>query len=145
MNLSAVQPAVAAILQAAPALAGVPVVQDDGTGEATPARMTALKAEGICLLVWRVEAGQILGHSRTGTMTQELLVFVFVEENQTVCRSETGLNVRCDDVAQAVMAALSGAKVGPERIQLADPPFDNLGKVNGVNRILVNATTELTI
>ncbi len=42
------------------------------------------------------------------------------------------------------MEALSGARVGPDRITLDDPPFDNLGKVNGVNRMLVNALAELT-
>lgn len=145
MKIADVQLAVQALLQAHAGLANVPVVLDDGTGEANKDRVAALKTQGLCLLVWRVESGGIVTVSRTGAGVQRLAIFVFIEENVTVCRSATGLNVRHEDATEHVMAALSGAWVGPERVQLDDPPFDNLGKVNGVNRMLVNATVELTL
>lgn len=144
MNLRDVQPAVKALLQAHPQLARVPVVLDDGLGEANRERVVALKTQGICLLVWRVESGGIISASRTGAVVQHLAIYVFVEENVTTCRGPGGLNLRHEDATQHVMAALSGARVGPERLVLDEPPFDNLGKVNGVNRILVNALAEHT-
>ena len=144
MNLDAVQTSVRARLQAHPGLSGVPVVLDDGTGEANRERATALKSQGLCLLVWRVESGGIISASRTGAVVQRLLVFVFVEESLAVCRAPGGLNLAVETATQRVMEALSGARVGPDRFTLDEPPFDNLGRVNGVNRVLVNATAELT-
>jgi len=145
VKIADVQPTVKTLLEAHAGLANVPVVLDDGTGEANKDRVSALKSQGLCLLVWRVESGGVVTVSRTGAVVQRLAIFVFIEENVTVCRSATGLNVRHEDATEHVMAALTGAPVGPERIQLDDPPFDNLGKVNGVNRMLVNAMVELTL
>lgn len=144
MKLSAVQPSVQALLERHPKLAGVPVVLDDGTGEANKDRVQALKTRGLCLLVWRVESGGIVDASKTGAVLQDLAIYVFTEENVPVCRAEGGLNLRHEDATEYVMEALSGARVGPDRIILDDTPFDNLGKVNGVNRMLVNARTQLT-
>ncbi len=142
MNLRDVQPAVKTLLEAHPQLAGVPVVLDDGLGEANRERVAALKTQGLCLLVWRVESGGVLSASRTGTVAQLLAIYVFVEENVAVARGPGGLNLGHEDATQAVMAALSGARVGAERLVLDDPPFENLGKVNGVNRVLVSALAE---
>ncbi|HNU53249.1 MAG TPA: hypothetical protein PKJ98_20345 [Verrucomicrobiota bacterium] len=144
MKLAAVQSNVKALLEAHPRLAGVPIVLDDGLGEANKERVAALKAQGLSLLVWRIESGGIVDASSTGAVIQHLAIFVFIEENVAVCRAPGGVNVHHEDAAQYVMEALSGARVGPDRITLDDPPFDNLGKVNGVNRMLVNALAELT-
>ena len=145
MKIANVQSTVKTLLQAHPVLATVPIVLDDGMGEANKDRVAALKAQGLCLLVWRVESGGVVTVSRTGALVQRLAFFVFVEENVAVCRGADGLNIHHEDATEHVMAALSGAPVGPERIQLEDPPFDNFGKVNGVNRMLVNASVELTL
>ncbi|MCP5525006.1 MAG: hypothetical protein H7A46_26075 [Verrucomicrobiales bacterium] len=145
MNLRDVQTNVKTLLQAHPGLALAPIVLDDGAGEANPQRTAALKSLGFCLLVWRVEGGGMIDVSRTGAFVQELTVFVFIEEAVPVCRKEGGLNLRHEDATEYVMAALSGARVGPDRFTLDNPPFDNLGRINGVNRVLVNALAQLTI
>lgn len=145
MNLADAQPTVAALLGRHPALHDVPIVLDDGLGEANKDRVAALKTGGLCLLVWRVESGAIVSVSKTGALLQRLLLFVFVEESVPVCRGAGGLKISAETAAQQVMEALSGARVGAERLTLDDPPFDNLGRVNGVNRILVSALGEFTL
>ncbi|MCZ7640023.1 MAG: hypothetical protein M5U12_30600 [Verrucomicrobia bacterium] len=144
MKISEVQPHVKTLLEAHPGLVDAAVVLDDGTGEANQSRQIVLRKTGLCLLVWRVESGGIVDRSRTGAVVQRLDVFVFVEENMAVCRSEQGVGLKHEDATEYVMEALSGAKVGADRITLEDPPFINDGRVNGVNRVLVCASTLLT-
>ncbi|MBE7502734.1 MAG: hypothetical protein HS113_21110 [Verrucomicrobiales bacterium] len=145
MKISEVQPHVKTLLEAHPGLTDAAVVLDDGTGEANPARQILLRKAGVCLIVWRVEGGDVVDVSRTGALVERLLIFVFVEESVAVSRSEQGAGLKHEDATQYVMEALSGAVVGPDRITLEDPPFINMGRVNGVNRLMVCASTLLTI
>ncbi len=91
MRLADVQSNVKALLEAHPRLAGVPIILDDGLGEANKERVAALKAQGLSLLVWRIESGGIVDASSTGAVIQHLAIFVFIEENVAVCRAPGGL------------------------------------------------------
>lgn len=144
MRLRDVQSNVRTAILEHPSLAGATVVIDDGTGEKAPGRAAALKSTGFCILVWRVESGGVITRSRNGALVHAVSVFVFVEEDPTINRGDSGFGVQIEDAVEYVQAALSGKEVGPDRFQLDDPPDDNLGKVNGVNRWLVAALTERT-
>ncbi|MCA1996445.1 MAG: hypothetical protein LDL56_04355 [Armatimonadetes bacterium] len=145
MTLAEIQPAIREALLRHPDLASLPVILDDGTGEANRERATALKTRGLCLLVWRPEAGGITAESPTGAVVCEVLVLVFVEESRVVNRGEGGTGIAAEVATQKVMSALSGARVGHQRVALDSPPFDNLGAVNGVARFLVSGVVELPV
>lgn len=144
MNLAEIQTNVRTAILAHPSLSAATVVIDDGTGEKNQSRVAALKASGFSILVWRIESGGIVDASRTGTAIQNISIFVFLEEDTKVNRAEGGFGVQIENALTYVMAALSGARVGSERIVLDNPPFDNLGMVNGVLRILVSAKLQHT-
>lgn len=141
MNLWLIQPFAADLLRAAPTLAGVPVLTDDGSYPKTPQREEALRTKGLVLIVWQIESDGLIDTSFTGLAAHEIYVPIVIEENVKANRSETGTRIEAEKALQYVLAALCGKPAGgpPKQNFVAmDPPFKNFGKVNGVNRIVAN-------
>lgn len=136
MNLWEIQPAVVALLQADARLAGVPMIADDGTYPKTPGRETALAGAGLVLVVWEIESDGLVDAAKTGLAAHDVYTPVVIEENAHACRG-AGVKIEAEKALQYVLEAIAGA----QGFKVMDPPFKNLGKVNGVRRIVVNLNT----
>lgn len=139
MNLWEIQAAVKAGLEAHPTLAGVPVLLDDGTYERTPGREQALKAEGVVMIVWQIASFGIPALATDGVAAHLVYVPVVIEENVERNR-HGGLGLPWEKLLQCGLEALSGRK-GRFEFQMYDPAWQNLGKVDGTNRIVLNLLT----
>ncbi len=139
MNLWDLQPAVKTALESHPELAGVPVLLDDGTYERTPGRETALKTEGVVLIVWQIASFGIPASAKDGVAAHLVYVPIVIEEN-VVRNRNGGLNRSWEQLLQYGLESLSGRK-GRFEFQLHDPAWQNLGKVDGVNRVVLNVLT----
>jgi hypothetical protein len=137
LNLWEIQPAVVALLQADTRLAGVPIIADDGTYPKTAGRETALAGAGLVLIVWEIESDGLVDAAKTGLAAHDVYTPVVIEENPTACRAESGVKIPAEKALQYVLEAIAGA----QGFRVMDPPFKNLGKVNGVRRIIVNLST----
>ena len=142
MNLlSDIQPFAAELQRNSPDLAGVPVLEDDGTYPKTPEREEALRTQGLVLIVWQIESDGLVDSSPTGVAAHDIYVPVVIEENVKANRSETGTGIVVEKALQHVLSALCGKPADCSRRFIAmDPPFKNFGKVNGVNRIVANVS-----
>ena len=138
MNLWEIQPAVVSLLEADSRLSGVPVISDDGTYPKTPGRETALAGPGLVLIVWEIESDGLIDASEAGLAAHGVYTPVVIEENPTVNRGGTGINIEAEKALQFVLEDISGKAAGSRRFIVMDPPFKNFGKVNGVRRIVVN-------
>jgi hypothetical protein len=141
MNLWEIQPQLVALLTASPLLAGVPVMADDGTYPKTPSREASLASKGLCIVVGQVESSGLRGRNANGFVVLDVYVPVLVEENATVNREQTGGTgiVIEDAVLRVVKALVAKPQPGtPTSFKLHQPPFNNLGTVNGLQQMLVN-------
>ena len=141
MNLWEIQSFVGNLLSASPKLAGVPVLKDDGTYPKTPEREKALNEKGLLLIVWEIESDGLADQSITGVAAHDIYVPVVIEENVKINRAEGGTGIEATQALQFVLEACSGKPRPslPNRgLVLMDPPFRNFGKINGINRMVVN-------
>lgn len=141
MNLWEIQPHIVELLQNAPRLDDVPVLADDGTYPKTPQREEALRTKGLVLIVWQIESDGLIDVSPTGLAIHGIYVPVVIEENVTANRASTGLKLPAEKALQYVLETVSGrpqSGVPNESFVPMDPPFKNFGRVNGVNRIVIN-------
>jgi hypothetical protein len=139
MNLWEIQAAVKTGLLAHPTLAKVPVLLDDGTYERTPGREQALKTEGVVVIVWQIASFGIPALANDGVAAHLVYVPVVIEENVERNR-HGGLGLAWEKVLQCGLEALSGRK-GRFEFQMYDPAWQNLGKVDGTNRVVMNFLT----
>ena len=148
MNLWDLQPAVKTALESHPELAGVPVLLDDGSYERTPGREQALKTAGVVLIIWQIASFGIPASAKDGVAAHLVYVPIVIEENVERNRNG-GLNRPWEQLLQYGLEALSGrkglsagsAQAGRFEFQLHDPAWQNLGKVDGVNRVILNVLT----
>ena len=141
MNLWEIQPFVENLLKAAPKLAGVPILKDDGTYPKTPEREKALSQKGLVLIVWEIESDGLADSSTTGLAAHDIYVPVVIEENVKVNRAEEGTKIEAVQALQYVLEACAGKpRLSPPNrgLVVMDPPFRNFGKINGINRIVTN-------
>lgn len=148
MNLSDVQGALVAALQAAPGLAALQaaggILADDGTYPKTPGRQAALSSAGVAVVVWGIESDGLVDSTGSGTVAHRVYVPVVIEELPAVSRAPGGLGQTGEEVLGAILSAIAGkpaATVNPRfKFRLGQQPFDNLGTVNGLQRFVVNVT-----
>lgn len=137
MNLWDIQPAVKAALETNPSLAGVPVLLDDGAYDRTPGREAALKDAGVVMIVWQIASFGITASAKDGVAAHLVYTPVVIEENVERNR-HGGLGLPWERLLQHGLEALSGRRQSSIEFQLYDPAWQNLGKVDGVNRIVLN-------
>lgn len=137
MNLWDIQPAVKAALESHPSLAGVPVLLDDGAYDRTPGREAALKGAGVVMIVWQIASFGIPSSARDGVAAHLVYTPVVIEENVERNR-HGGLGLTWERLLQHGLEALSGRRQSGIEFQIYDPAWQNLGKVDGVNRIVLN-------
>ena len=150
MNIELIQAWVKSLLDANAALTAALAVKlaDDGTYPKTPLREDGLNGKGLVLTVWEPDAEQLLNIATTGTAAQEIYVPVLVEENVSVNRAANGTQMTALEALRHVQSALSGKRPSansPFVLLPIEPPFKNFGKINGVNRIVVNFSITSTI
>lgn len=152
MNLEDIQPFVLNRLATAPSLAAIQaagcILQDDGTYPKTPAREQKLSEKGLVLIVWEINSEGLLDVSQSGFVSHEIYVPVVVEENVKVNRATGGLQMPAAKALRLVLESLSGQRPSshsPEVFLPLDPPFNNFGKVNGINRLLANLILKTTL
>jgi hypothetical protein len=141
VNLGTIQGYVAGLIAAHPSLAGVPLIQDDGSFPKVPGREKALTTEGALIVVGRVDSRGVSQAAESGHARLEIYVPVMVEWNRSVSQNTTtGLNTSAADMAQYVIEATVGKPEGADERLRADEgePFKNLENENGVHRMLVN-------
>lgn len=146
MNFDEIQPAIKALIIAHPNLTLEAVLEDDGTWPRTPGREAALNGRGICITIWQPDGESITDETFNGFACGDLYVPVVVEQNVTAsAKLSTGAQTNALIVCQRVIEACVGRpRTGPNKvaqhrtIKLLDQPFKNFGKINGVNRIVVN-------
>jgi len=137
MNLWDIQPVVKAAIEAHPSMAGVPVLLDDGAYDRTPGREAALKSAGVVMIVWQIASFGIPASARDGVAAHLVYVPVVIEENVERNR-HGGLGLPWERFLQHSLEALSGRRQAGFEFQLYDPAWQNLGKVDGVNRVVLN-------
>lgn len=137
MNLWSIQTAVKTALETHPSLAGVPVLLDDGAYDRTPGREAALKSAGVVMIVWQIASFGIPALARDGVAAHLVYVPVVIEENVERNRNG-GLNQPWERLLQFGLEALSGRRAEGTQFQLYDPAWQNLGKIDGVNRVVLN-------
>jgi len=137
MNLWDIQPAVKAALESHPALAGVPVLLDDGAYDRTPGREAALKGPGVVMIIWQIASFGIPASAKDGVAAHLVYTPVVIEENVERNRNG-GLGLPWERLLQHGLEALSGRRQSGIEFQLYDPAWQNLGKVDGVNRVVLN-------
>lgn len=137
MNLWDIQLAVKAALESHPALAGVPVLLDDGAYDRTPGREAALKGAGVVIIVWQIASFGIPASAKDGVAAHLVYTPVVIEENVERNR-HGGLGLPWERLLQHGLEALSGRRQSGTKFQLYDPAWQNLGKVDGVNRVVLN-------
>jgi len=148
MNLEDIQPWVIDLLKAHPALAGVPVLADDGTYPQTPAREDALRTKGLVLIVWQIESEGLIDDSPGGAAVEEITIAIVIEENALVSRAPGGAGIRAEKVLRLVREATIGkrhASAPKVALRAGDPPFKNFGTKDGVQRIVVMLRVTLNI
>jgi hypothetical protein len=148
MNLEDVQPWIASLLASSPGLAGVSVIEDDGTYPKTPGREEALSTQGLCLVVWQIESDGLLDDVPKGAAIETLKLVVVVEENAAVCRGSGGVNIRAEKALRLARAATVGKRHSSDpgaALRPGDPPFKNFGTTNGVQRIAMFLALEQPI
>ena len=137
MNLWDIQPAVKAALESHPSLAGVPVLLDNGAYDRTPGRDAALKGAGVVMIVWQIASFGIPASAKDGVAAHLVYTPVVIEENVERNRNG-GLGLPWERLLQHGLEALSGRRQSGIEFQLYDPAWQNLGKVDGVNRVVLN-------
>jgi len=137
MNLWDIQPAVKAAIESHPSLAGVPVLLDDGAYDRTPGREAALKGAGVAMIVWQIASFGIPASAKDGVAAHLVYTPVVIEENVERNR-HGGLGLPWERILQHGLEALSGRRQSGVEFQLYDPAWQNLGKVDGVNRVVLN-------
>ncbi len=137
MNLWEIQPAVKAALAMHASLAGVPVLLDDGAYDRTPGREAALKGAGVVMIVWQIASFGIPASARDGVAAHLVYVPVVIEENVERNR-HGGLGLPWERLLQCGLEALSGHRAPGTQFQLYDPAWQNLGKIDGINRVVLN-------
>jgi hypothetical protein len=137
MNLWDLQSAVKDTLQGHATLGPVPVLLDDGTYDRTPGRELALKTQGVVMIVWQIASFGIVAQSRDGVAAHLVYIPVVIEENVERNRNG-GLGLPWERLLQHGLEALSGAKQNNVEFTMHDPAWQNLGKIDGVNRVVLN-------
>lgn len=159
MTLSELQAGVISLLSGHGFIAQrlIPVVADDGNYPKIPAREDALTVKdtddptvtkGLVVVVWEPECDGKVTESKSGLLKTRVGLHLIVEENQQVNRGDRGFGVTAWEVLEECQKALLGRPGhGPldEPILAADPPWDNFGRVNGVNRLVANFVVELVV
>lgn len=140
MNLWEIQPAVKAALQAHPTLVNVPVLLDDGTYERTPGRELALRTQGVVLIVWQIASFGISALAKDGVAAHLVYVPIVIEENVERNR-HGGVGLPWEKLLQCGLEALSGKRQGKLDFEMHDPAWQNLGKIDGTNRVVLNVLT----
>lgn len=156
MNLAGLQSYVVARLQAYAPLAGVTVLAHDGTDgfvESSKERTTALTTGnmGACITVMPIISDGLIQSGVTGESDAVIMsigIGVAIEENVRICRTN-GHRLPAETILEHVFAAVIGPIEGEEafgsRIGLAEPPFENLGNVRGVQAFVAAFSVPLTI
>lgn len=156
MNLAGLQSYVVARLKAFAPLAGVTVLQHDGSDgfiESSKERLTAITSldKGACITVMPIISDGLIQSGVTGESEAVILsigIGVAIEENIRICRS-SGHGMAAETLLQHVFAAVIGTIEGEEAfgssIGLAEPPFDNLGNKNGMQAYMAAFSVPLTI
>jgi hypothetical protein len=149
MNLWEIQTYVAGVLRAHSKIAAqpggrvaIPVLEDDGGYPKIPDMERHLRREGLVLVVWGIQNNGLHGDNENPSlMDLDVYVPIVIEENVKACRSRTGVNVPAEQALQWVFEALLArpTKVGIQTtIRPFSSPFQNFGKIGGVNKIMAN-------
>lgn len=142
MKLADIQSTAKSLLEAHPGLLGVPVLADDGSYPQTPDREAALKTEGVVIILWQINTGELKDTTRPGRFAQTVEMPISVEENQAVNLGGDGLGIKAETIVQEILTALSGKPSIDDPFMPANPPFANFGKVDGVNQWIINITAQ---
>ncbi|MDB6017673.1 MAG: hypothetical protein JWR19_2162 [Pedosphaera sp.] len=152
MKISEIQQFVSDLIEAHPKFkaANVVPILDDGTYPKLPGLENALSTSGLAIIVWRLGCAGMVDTNKTGASNQLLHIAVVIQENATVNRGAasegfTPTGILPEDAYQYVSEAVSGKPAGgPPGTPILpfDPPFENLGKVNGVLNIVVDFTKQ---
>lgn len=147
MKLEGIQLAAYTALVAGLAGTSIPILMDDGTFGLSPAHEGLLGGSPGCVVtIWQIEGDSLLAITdrKSGECRIKVFLPVVVEENPTVNRGN-GTDKTSEEMVRLVMEALQGkptANYNHERFMLDDPPFRNMGKVDGIQRWVVQFTIE---
>ena len=148
MRIDAVQGWIGGLLRAGPEFPGGSLLLDDGTYPKTPGREHALSTQGLCLILWQIESDGLVDETDKGACIERLSLPVVIEENVSVCRGPTGIQIPAEKALRLVREALVGKRPDGEPgvvLRCANPPFKNFGNQNGVQRIVALFTLDLPI
>ena len=142
MNIEDIQTWVNSLLNASAALtaAGVVKLMDDGSAKREE-REAGLKAHGLVITTWEIDAHGLVDSSKAGGAVQTIYVPILVEENVKVNRAAGGTGMVALAAVRHVQAACKGKRSAPASpfvLLPMEPPFKNFGRINGVNQIVVN-------
>lgn len=145
INLEDIQGTAKTLLDASGDLTGVPILSDDGTYPQTPLREEALGTEGIVVVIWQITgADNEDSIAARGRHSEVVEIMIAVEENRTINQSATGLNFSAEKGVRLILEALCGFPVETPFFA-ANPPWANLGTVDGVSQFIINLNIKTTI
>lgn len=89
------------------------------------------------MIVWQIASFGIPAQARDGVAAHLVYVPVVIEENVERNRSG-GAGIQWERLLQHGLEALSGRHQDGLEFQMYDPAWQNLGKIDGVNRVVLN-------
>lgn len=140
MQIEELQTAVGDLLRSGADFTGITVVEDDGTYPQIPARERALRDVGLCITVWPVGCVGVIDRAPEGSFLYLAAVHCVVEENVSKNRATPG-RPNCLKLARLVIDRLKGqlGDNSPDSgLQPMPEVFGQLGRLNGVSRVVVN-------
>jgi hypothetical protein len=143
VKLHEIQPYVVWLLTNYAALAGVPIVTDDGTYPKLPAREEALQNHGACIIVWQPESDGMTDGGESLAVADRVYIPIIIEEAVTTNRTAGGTGITAPQLVEHVATAVLGHPSGgaPARaIVFGNPPWKNFGSESGIQRFVVNFT-----
>ena len=132
-----------ALIAAAPALAGVPVLMEHD-GDIDAALETALADKGLAVAVWMV-SGAVSDSVRGGGVSARVQIPVSVIENPTRCRAVGGAGLPLEDAVQTIIAAVLGQACGHGQVMLAGEIFARADSQAGELETVIGFEVPLTI
>jgi hypothetical protein len=134
-----------ALIEAIPALAGVPVLLEH-EGDIDAAIETALADKGLAVAVWMVSSGTA-DAVRGGGVSTRVQVPVSVIENPTRCRDTEngGAGLPLEDAVHAIIAGTLGKDCGHGQVSLAGEIFARADSAAGELETVVGFEVPLII
>ena len=149
MNLGEIQGYVLGLLKADTRLKKAVFLSDDGQWPKTEGREAGLQC-GLVITVFEIEADSLKDFSRAGVMSTDVRVPVLIEEARANNRKAGGTGIRGETAVQYVLENMIGKPRdsvvrGFPELAPNDPPFLNMGRVDGVNTWLVEIAANVRI